>query len=300
MKKKNTIFLAVISSLILIVIFLFEFIDFKNNYDLLQEKISTEKKECLNVDDADAEYLKYCNLILNEKEYKLDFFTVFGNVFFFSLRNVSYFLFLFVSIPSLFYISFYFKNKIIFLELTRISYKKIKKKLFINAYISTLILTIFTIFGIIVCFLYTKTFDPSFAIYNSTSLWTINSMNNPILFIILYVLNIFIHSILYVNICLAVVRKQHNYFISLGLSYIAFIAIESILEILFYGIIFTSLLKTDFGYIFNIMNLFRLNDYHNMIFPIIIPFILMIISCFIVNFMYNDKEKLIYDIERNE
>ena len=69
---------------------------------------------------------------------------------------------------------------------------------------------------------------------------------------------------------------------------------------LFYGIIFTSLLKTDFGYIFNIMNLFRLNDYHNMIFPIIIPFILMIISCFIVNFMYNDKEKLIYDIERNE
>lgn len=300
MKKKYTFILIFCSIFILFLLFLFEFSSFVKNYDLLQIDTSVEKEKCLNSDIDNDDYKKYCYSLLNQAEYPIDFYTVFGNTFVYSFRNVSYFLFLFISIPALLYISYYFKNRIILTELTRRNYREIKKDLFLHSYYSSLIIPIVAIIGILICFLYVRTFDYSYAVYNSSSLWTVNTMKNFFLFIFLYVLNIFIHSILYINISLCVVRKYHNYFIALILSYIVFIATESVLEIGFYGIIFTSLLKTDFGYIFNIMNFFRFNDFHNVIFPIIIPFILMVISFIVLHMVYRDEEKFLYDIEKNE
>lgn len=299
-EKEIYIFLIICSTLILLSLFLLEFNSFVKNYELLQINTNIEIEKCLNSNAENDDYKKFCDELLNQTKHPIDFYTIFGNTFVYSFRNVSYFLFLFVSVPALLYISYYFKNRIIFTELTRKNYKDIKKSLFFHAYSSSLIIPFVAIIGILVCYMYTKTFDYSYAVYNSSSLWTVNTMKNSFLFIVLYILNIFFHSVLYINISLCVVRKYHNYFIALILSYLIFIATESILEIGFYGIIFTSLLKTDFGYIFNIMNFMRFNDFHNVVFPIIVPFILMILSFIVLHMMYRNKEKFLYDIEKNE
>ena len=67
-----------------------------------------------------------------------------------------------------------------------------------------------------------------------------------------------------------------------------FIGIEAILEILFNGIIFTSILKSSWGHNFNIINMLALNDQEGIYTSLIVPFILLIIS-YIALVIYSEK-----------
>jgi hypothetical protein len=225
---------------------------------------------------------------------------MFANVTAFGFRSMSFTLFLFVIIPSLFYPCKYLKNKAIINEATRNDYKKLLSNVVKKSYKSLWILPCIILIAIIISFCYTKTFDSSYSILNSSTVWHESTMSNPVIFILAYLLNIIIHSFLYINIGLCIVRKYHNYFVAVILSFLVYIGIEAFLEIAISGILFNSILKSEFGIVFNIMNMLTFNDTYGIISTIAIPLILMIASFVVVYKLYNNKEKLIIDYEKNE
>ncbi len=296
-KLKNN-FLEIISFLILLVLLIFNSYSFINNINEINKKNKEAYDYCLSINYKDSEYESYCNNVLSNQE-KVDFFTVLTNIVIFGYGNISYVLFLFITIPSLYYICKYLKNNFLKNELTRCNYKVIKKRLFKKAYLSAFILPTIIIISFIISYLYTGTFNADYAIKYSTTGWSANTLSKPILFIIVYVFNIFIHSLLYVNIGLLIVRKYNNYFIAVISSFLMFIGIEAILEILFNGIIFTSILKSSWGHNFNIINMLALNDQEGIYTSLIVPFILLIISYIALHILYNNKEKLVIYSEKN-
>lgn len=278
-----------------------------NSYNYIQDnelrvaQSEQMKQLCLKDSNNDnPQYKELCIGILKEADLSLDFYTMFSNVVVVGYRSISYFLFLFIVMPSLFYICKYFKNKQIVNESTRDDYKRTIRKVIRKSYKPMIILPTIILIAFFICAFYTKNFNSSYSIYHSTTFWNESTLNNPSLFLILYFLNIIIHSILYINIGLIIARKYHNYFVAVILSLLAFIGIEAFLEIAINGVLFFSILKSDMGMIFNIMNMFAFNDVYGIISSMIVPFSLMIFSCIFVYFNYKNKEKLIIDCEKNE
>jgi hypothetical protein len=80
-----------------------------------------------------------------------------------------------------------------------------------------------------------------------------------------------------------------------------FLATEVLLEVGFGGILFTSILKMgDKMLMFNIMNMFSFNDTGGMLYSVIVPFTLMIITSGLVLLLYRNKERLIIDCSVEE
>ena len=295
MKKGKVVF--IISFLVLLSIAIYSTFTYieQNKRNKALEKEDYEF--CQTIDYENTEYKAHCNNVIESMNAKTDFFRMYANVLSEGFMYVSLGLSLFVIIPSLCYISSYLKNNMISEEIKKTSYSKIKRKLFRKSYYSALILPVVIIITFLICFLYTKNFDASYAIKNGLVPWNENSLKYPALFIFLYLLNVIIHSILYVNIGICIVRKYHNYFVAVILSFLVFIGIEAILEI-GGGMICSFLSKTDFGLYFNLMNFITFNDSKGLIMPLVVPFIVMIISFVVIHFLYKDKEKLIVDCKQ--
>lgn len=244
-------------------------------------------------------YSEYCELVNQNKNLKLDFFTMFTNTIAAEYNGVSFILFLFISIPTMIYICKYLKNNIIKNELTRKSYKEITSTLFKKAYKAVFILPLLVIIGMLVCALYTKNFNYEYAVAYSSSIWKESTMSQPLCFMIFYVLNTFFISVVYINICLCVARKKHNYIIAIILSFLVLLGIQAFCEIIINLLLFNLILKSELGYLFNIMNVFAFQDAYGIIYPTIITFIFACISLIVVISMYKNKEKLIIDCEAN-
>ncbi len=296
MKKGKVVF--IISFLILLSIAIYSTFTYIQQNKRNNEIEKEDYEFCESIDYKNTKYKEHCENVIESINVKTDFFTMYTNVLLEGFLNISFVLCLFLIIPSLCYISGYFKNNMISEEITRTSYSKIKMKLFKKSYYSVLILPAVIIITFLICGLYTKSFDVSYALKYGLVPWSESSLKYPTLFIFCYILNIIIHSILYVNIGICIVRKYHNYFVAVILSFLTFIGIEAILEVLFSGIICTTILKNDLGIYFNIMNMISFNDSKGLIMPLVVPFILMIISFVAIHFLYKDKEKLIIDCEQ--
>lgn len=124
-------------------------------------------------------------------------------------------------------------------------------------------------------------------------------MRNPVLFIIVYLLKMLFISIIYVNITLVVCRKNHRFIPATIISYLLFLVIDIFLEVFVNIVIFSMIFKSNFGIVFNIISPFSLFDYYGLFYSFLIPFILMLISCFAVYLCYKNKEKLIIECEKN-
>ena len=295
-KNNYLFFISIFISLIFMIIPIINFMNWN------EQRVESEQKAwefCLSMgDNIDPNYEEYCAIAKKNVELKMDFFsmittTISGD---FALGVVG-FLFLFLAIPSLFYICKYLKNNMIAMEIQRRSYQKIKFRLFFEAYKSVLILPFVVAVGFLLCFLYTKTFDPSYALFASSMLWDEQTVSNPGLFISCYLLVLVMYSFLYVNICLCVARKQHNYFLAVILSYLIFLGIEAILEVLFNVILFSNILHSNLGIMFNIMSIFTYKTHVSFFCPLIMAFIFMALSFIAVYFAYRKQESLIMDCE---
>lgn len=297
--KSNLILL--ISFIILLVILCINSYNYIQNNELRKLHAQQMEQFCLNLsDEENLQYNELCEGIFYEASLSLDFYTMFTNVVVYGYRGVPYVLFLFVVMPSLFYVCKYFKNRQLLNESTRDDYKKTIFRVIRKGYKPIFIIPTVIFIAFIICTFYTKTFDPTYSIFHSSTVWGKTTMNSPSLFLILYFLNIVIHSILYINIGLYIARKQHNYFVAVILSFLTFIGIEAFLEIAINGILFFSIFNSEMGIIFNIMNMFTFNDVYGMGSSMIVPFCLMIISCVALYFRYENKEKLIMECEKNE
>ncbi len=298
--KKTKIFLIIslIISLLLVIFISVKEIQIKKNNN---EAITNLQNECLSTNYIGTEKEEFCISILN-KDNKIEFFELFQeNII--NISNTKYmFIFIILTIitASVFNCS-YLKNRILITELPRSNFKKIKKKMFLNSYISSLILLFIALSLIIIPLIYTKNLSSVNLITSNASVWSFETLKNPYLFLILYVLNIFFCSLIYINITLLVCRYHHNLFITIILSFLSIIGLEIVLEVFFGGIICTYLLKTDISILFNIINEFLFcNDSYGILSMMIVPFTIMIITFMMVYLAYKDKEKLIMDIEENE
>ena len=244
---------------------------------------------------------EFCVSILDD-ENKIEFFELFQETTF-HFSNVNYmFLFIILTvITSSVFTCSYLKHKVLITELPRSNFKKVKKKIFNNAYISSLIFLCIAIGLIVIPLIYTKNLSSINFIHSNASVWSETTLRNPYLFLILYILNIFVCSLIYINITLLVCRYYHNFLIAIILSFLSIVGLEIVLEILFGGIICTYLIKTDIGVLFNIINeLLFCNDSYGILSMMIVPFTIMVITFIMVHLAYKDKEKLIISMEENE
>lgn len=275
------------------------------NVDSEIRMIEETKRYCAEYMDiiTDEESKLKCEQILND-DYIIqnkNFYVKFASSY---LDVIGYFNI--VASLILFIVSIYgvinlFKERVAISILQKEKYKTFIKKLFLKMYryswfwIAIMIL----IFG--VCS-FNSNFDADVLI-NSGMSWGKELMNHVSAFIFLYLLNIYIFTIFYLNIALIVIRKQHNYFLAVVESFIIVIGIELFLEIVVQSIFFGKILSNyNGGLVFNIMNMFSFNvdEYaHGLISLFLFNCGCVVISYVILYIVYRNKEKLVIDCEKN-
>lgn len=124
-------------------------------------------------------------------------------------------------------------------------------------------------------------------------------MENPILFIVGYILNITLYSFSFINISLIVARKHHNIIAAVIVSILSYIGIQLFLEVVVNALICQKLLHKSIGHLFNIMNLYTYSDQFGILALLVFSILVFVVTCLGVIFSYKNKEKLIIDCEKN-
>lgn len=237
-----------------------------------------------------------CNTMKETLENKYSAFVLYSQTLTVDYFPNSFTLILFTIIPSCYFITKYLKNKLLLNENNRNNYNKNIIKVFKVSYLSSLIIPITLLFTIIFYIIYTKRIS---LLPYELSLIPWEHTNNIFMFILMYITNNLLTTLIYVNISLIISRKQHNYFISLILTFLSILGIELFLEVILDGIISGIISKSGFGIIFNIINSIPFNDSYGIYYPTLFTFIVLIITQVILYYSYKNKEKLIIDIEKN-
>ncbi len=255
---------------------------------------------CQNeMNSGNEEILQYCNKLISEKDIKVDFYTVLSDILLYRVHFLNGIAFLLVCIPTLFYLSKMSKSKYLINYLLRDNYKNYMKMYLKESYKYIWLLPIISILIIIPCFiLYSK--DPTYSQMFGTSIWTSNIVSHPLLFIALYLFNIILYSFIFVNIALIVIRKCHNYFSAVLLSFLSYLGIELFFEVVINLFISQFMCNQNFGRIFNIMNLFTFSDQYGTVPLLLFTITIFIISSFGVYISYKNKEKFIIDCEKEK
>lgn len=297
--KNNRPFLIVMFALLIIIIA--SSVKSIHEFQQIEERREALIIKCENELDAseNQNFVKSCTEnILPLKDVKVDFFTMFADIMVVRLGFLNPMAFLFIILPTILFLCKLLRSKHIINSSTRESYKKFIKKYLKKAY---RYIWLFPLLAIIVIFICAKnsTFNPTFSIAHKSSIWSNEMLNNPPLFIFLYLFNITLYSFSFVNIALVVVRKHHKFIIALILSCLTYVGIELFLELVINLLICQLLLKIEIGYIFNIMNVFTFGDVLGV--PLLLGFsvLVFLISSLAVYYSYRDKEKLIIDCEKN-
>ena len=297
-KKTNIIIIVIIS--IFTFYSIYKNYTYYNLFELQHKKIQLEIKEC---DDTisksnDVSFINHCHRIKNLQNYKEDFFSTLTNILVYDFSFLNPFAFLLLVIPSLKYISDLLKYKYVINSMTRTSYNSFLKHFYLEAYKYIWLLPLIALIIMLPICLYT-TFDPSYANFYGTSMWDLNTMQNPVTFITLYIINIILYSISFINISLIVIRKHHDYIKGLILSYIVYIGIELFFEVIVNELVLKSIFNSQIGYLFNIMNFFTFNTEYG-VFNLLLFSFLFCITTFVISFLkYKNKENLIIDCEKN-
>lgn len=250
-----------------------------------------KKKETMSEDEK-----KFCQKMLTSEVIEPDFYSVFS-VALTEIQFVFYFVFFAVVIPPLILICKMFKNKHILNSNLRESYKSFIKKLLFTAYKYLWILPVLAII-LMLPLLFTYSLTPGYSIVYEIG-WSSQLIYYPVLFILLYLLNVFIISMIYVNIALVIARFKHKFIPCIILSYITLFTIEIFLEIVVRVIILQRVFHTELGMIFNIMNVFGFDDLFGIPTLFIVNIGLLLLSFIGVYLAYQNKEKFIVSCEAN-
>lgn len=241
-------------------------------------------------------YIKYCENILSYKDDKFSFYNYLSDM---AIEKcglvVGYLGLLVVLVPALYYVCRLLKNGYIVNYLTRKNYLSFLKCLFGKAYRFVWILPLIAIIMICVSLKYGVIQNNT----NTLTLWMSDITNNIYLFIILYLINIFMYSCMFINLGLIVARYQNNYFLSLVLSYVIFFGLELFLE-LFSASGVCNVFFKDYcgGSFFNIMDAFTFNDAYGVSSVMLFSFVMLVISFVGVFLAYRNQEKLVIKSER--
>ena len=301
MKKfiKNN-YITVISFSILLIFAIYNIANYTKWYDNYAKVVGQSIEECKK--EYLEEQKESCEILLKQastEEISSDYYYMSREV----LSNfgiIYYITFLFVTIPVIYNVCKVFKNKELIYEMTRQNYSDFKKKIFKEAYLKSLIIPLLLLIIFIITFIFCKGSAGNIYFEEFMEEGFLEKVISPFLYTFTILIRSFLISIIYINISLIVVRKNHNFYIASILSYLLFIGIEVVLEGVIGRILLNNILKTNSMEIYiNILNMFNLNfgkGYIMLYIPIII---ILILSFIILHIKYKNKEKLIIDCEKN-
>lgn len=297
--KRNiiTIVIIVISFLIIGIIA----VDEKQSVEFTNMNIQSTINNCKKVlkdTKSDKTNIEMCEKIIKNDGMQVDFYTAYTDLLVFRLHHLNVIAFLLLIIPSMYGICNKLKYKYIKNALTRQSYSKFLVDFFKEAYKYIWLLPLISLYIMLIVSSYT-TFDLTYAISNYSVSWNYELISKPVLFIVLYMINILFHSFFFINLSLIIAKKINKYIPCILLSFLSYIAIELFLEVGVSMLVFNIIFKSDFGIIFNVMNLFMFNTVFGIIPLLFFSFCVMILSFIILYFTYRNKEQLIMSCEKN-
>lgn len=292
LKKQKLIYIITFALLCLLTVFNFsKYIKNEKNVVALQ---TTNREKCLSKEfEIESQY---CQDLINKDISFGSAYYMFSDAFILGIGIYTYVIILICIVFSSTYASNYVKSGAIKNEIVRTSYKDIMFNIYKKSIDHIFLLPLIIVIAYAFCFIHYKGIGP----LNVDSVsWQAKTMANPILFILLYIINVLIHLNLYTNISLIWVRKFKNIFLSIVCSFLTIIGIEIFFESAIFYFIYL-VFKKSYGSIFNIINFLAFNDVYGMFSSSIVPLILLIISYIILYLVYKDKEKFIKYSERDE
>ena len=224
--KRNiiTIVIIVISFLIIGIIA----VDEKQSVEFTNMNIQSTINNCKKVlkdTKSDKTNIEMCEKIIKNDGMQVDFYTAYTDLLVFRLHHLNVIAFLLLIIPSMYGICNKLKYKYIKNALTRQSYSKFLVDFFKEAYKYIWLLPLISLYIMLIVSSYT-TFDLTYAISNYSVSWNYELISKPVLFIVLYMINILFHSFFFINLSLIIAKKINKYIPCILLSFLSYISIE--------------------------------------------------------------------------
>lgn len=292
---KNNILIIVIMVIVSILLL-------NGGYKSLQEYkgyVNADQQLIKECEKEGTNQKEWCEEILKNKDVELDFYTVFADTLTWQVQYIGYVAFLIVVIPTMIKVCKKLKYKQIINSNSRESYHSFLKKLLKTAYQYIWVLALLSLIMMIPIMMYTS-LNPEYAIINSHGMWQSNIIYHPVLFVISYVINVTLYSMIFVHIALLVARKQQKTVPCIIISYVLYLAIEIFLETVVRLIIIRGIFHSEFGMIFNIINVFGMNDLYGVGTLLLLNLCMVLISFALVYLAYKNKEKFVIQCEKNK
>lgn len=295
-KRKHLLILTYIIPIILIIISVNNF--YTEYYSI--EKYEEFKFACEELNDEKSCAMKETIKELNDRFKSIDTKTFFFEILYHYIDNYIVVIGpLLVIIQTIYFLHKDFSSGFIKNKLTRMTYDKYKKSIYLTSLKSALILpfiiiTIFTVSSIITKLNFTT---PEW-VYK-TSVYNEINYNNFFIYILSSCLIIYFMGIFYSNIAIAFLNKSKNSLLVTIFSYLCFFTCIIFFDI---GGTITLIkilkLNSSIGVYLNIFDYWHINGEDNYIYFIIIAFLLAIISHCINRIIYKNKEETIIDVEK--
>ena len=295
------------NNIIVILIIIVVSINFLNaDYKVIQNQNKIEQyhndlvKKCKKTEEyKDENEAELCRLVLNQKEIDVDFYTLYSEALAMHVRNIYCFAFLIVVIPTMIKVCKKLKYKQIINSNSRESYHSFLKKLLKTAYQYIWVLALLSLIMMIPIMMNTS-LNPEYAIIKSHGMWQSNIIYHPVLFVISYLINVTLYSMIFVHIALLVARKQQKTIPCILISYILYLAIELFLETIVRLIIIRGIFHSELGMILNIIDVFGMNDLYGVGTLLLLNLCMVLISFALVYLAYKNKEKFVIQCEKNK
>ncbi len=212
-----------------------------------------------------------------------------------SLCTAFYFLIPFLVITSSLYnISKKFKNQDIKNHLTRESYNKYIKEIFLDSYKSVFIWPMITILLFMFSYIIS---NGSFEIIDTNSSFSYEILSNPVAFMLSNLLNTIFMSFFWTNIALLIVPDTRNYIVSVLESIMIYFGI-TLTNTFFVILLISKILNKDVEKYLDFLDVYTYNNRELIPFNILCLSIALI-SGLLVYLKYKNKEKIIMKLERN-
>lgn len=292
---KNNILIIVIMVIVSILLL-------NGGYKSLQEYkgyVNADQQLIKECEKEGTNQKEWCEEAIKNKDVELDFYTVFADALTWQVQYIGYVAFLIVVIPTMIKVCKKLKYKQIINSNSRESYHSFLKKLLKTAYQYIWVLALLSLIMMIPIMMNTS-LNPEYAIIKSHGMWKSNIIYHPVLFVISYVINVTLYSMIFVHIALLVARKQQKTIPCIIISYVLYLAIEIFLETVVKVIIFQRIFHSEFGMIFNIINVFGMNDLYGVGTLLLLNLCMVLISFALVYLAYKNKEKFVIQCEKNK
>ncbi|MEG1647378.1 MAG: hypothetical protein RR325_01265 [Bacilli bacterium] len=189
----------------------------------------------------------------------------------------------------------------IFKDLTiRSNYKKVIYKEIFKSYIPIIIIPIFLIFMFLLSYLFSGNFNIQYThdkILGVTMNFPSEYMKYPIQFILIYILNLGLICVFFINVALLFINKNKNFLLTVLFSFLTIMAFQIISEVFLGSLLATFFNNNLFRNLFSIYNLW-VYDGTNLFGVTLYVILLMVISAVCVYFNFRNKERVVIDNEK--